>query len=407
MVNRVPASPPHPLALLRGGLAISAVLVFYTYLDTYAFALGGPKPWHVVLVFAAGAAAMLVIDPDHPLPALRSPLAMWVVLYFGATIAWVPSLRGYDEVWQVLYDRCRSLITVVSFMLVFGDPRGRRWAIHAVAACIVVASAVNVVEFMSLISFAAGPERTLGRSAGFYVNANGSALAIALGLALVAEELPKSWRVPLLLVTVVGIGTTFSRSGMLCLAMVVVWLLWRKALGTSSAVLGVLVGAWLLAFAVSFAAANALLNENTAARLHFASDDSGRIELALKAWNMFLTSPWFGHGLGATAIWDAEALPHNMYVNLAAEYGVLGLLLFPAFCAAVVASNRAATCFAAVLLVAGFFSHGLLDSRVTLLLSALAAAQAAAAPERARATGPESGAAAPVLVAKDREAPAR
>lgn len=380
MAQEIPASPPGPLAVMRSGLAVAAVLIFFTYLDNYAFALGGPKPWVLVIVLAAGAAGMLVIEPHRPLPALRSPLAIWMLFYFGLTIAWLPSLRGHDEVWQILYDRCRSLITLAAFVAIFDEPRARRAAILTVAGCVVFASAVNVAEFLSLISFTAGPERVLGRSAGFYFNANGSALAIALGLALVAEQVPKSWRVPLLLVSVVGVGATFSRSGMLCLAAVLVWLLWRRALGTWSVVLGLLIGVWLITLALGFAASNGLLNENTTARLHLAQGDSGRIELALKAWNMFLASPWAGHGLGATVIWDEEVYPHNMYAALAAEQGILGLLAFPAFGVAILAGNRSSVCFAAVFMVAGFFSHGLLDSRYALLLSALAAAKAAPEP---------------------------
>jgi len=228
----MPADLPRPVALLRSGLAVSAVLVFYTYLDVYAFVLGGPKPWQVMLVFAAAAAAMLALEPDRPLPELRSPLAIWVLCYVGLTVAWVPSMRGYDEVWQVLNERSRSVIAVSAFMLIFDEPRARRAAVLAVAACIVLASILNVAEFFSVVSFAAGPERSPGRSGGLYFNANGSALAISLGLALVAEEIPRSWRVPLLLVSVLGAATTFSRSGSICLALVLVWLLWRKALGT-------------------------------------------------------------------------------------------------------------------------------------------------------------------------------
>lgn len=367
-----------PVALLRGGLAVAAVFLFYTSLDNYGLALGGPKPWLWVLAFAAAAAGLLVIEPSRPLPALRSPLAWWMVFFFGLTVAWMPSLRGYEEVWQVLYDRTRSLITLAAFVLIFDEPRARRAAMLAVAGCVVLAAAMNVAEFLGLLSFTAGLDRVPGRSAGFYFNANGSALAIALGVAVVAEQVGRSWRVPLLLVSLIGVATTFSRSGMLCLALVLVWLLWRRALGTWSFALGLLFGAWLVTFALAFAASNGLLNENTASRLHLAQDDSGRIELALKAWNLFLDSPWTGKGLGATVVWDEQVYSHNMYVTLGAEQGILGLLAFPAFGLALLASNRSAAGFALVLMAAGFFSHGLLDSRVTLLLAALASVPAAA-----------------------------
>jgi hypothetical protein len=70
-----------------------------------------------------------------------------------------------------------------------------------------------------------------------------------------------------------------------------------------------------------------------------------------------------------------------MYVTLAADHGVLGLLTYPAFCLALVKVNRGAICLAVLLLIAGFFSHAVLEDRYSLLLVALAASQALEAPQ--------------------------
>lgn len=361
------------LALPHSVVAVAAVLVFYTYADSYGFALGGPKPVLWVAAFAALAAALVVVDPRRPLPALRSPLVAWMLFYLALTLAWIPSLRGYEEAWQVLDDRSRSLVTLLALLLIFDHPRARRSALLAVAGCVVLASALNVAELLSLATFTAGPERSAGRASGLHFNANGAALAIASGVAVATEELPRRWRMPLVLVSVVGVAATFSRSGVLCLALAFAGLVWRGALGRWPVALGAGVGAWLLTTAAEFAASSGLLNANTAARLHLEADDSARIRLALKAWRMFLDAPWLGNGLAATRVWDADSYAHNLYVTLGAEQGLLGLLTLPALAAALHAGNRRATCFALVLLAGGFFSHGLLESRVDLVLVALAA----------------------------------
>jgi hypothetical protein len=51
----------------------------------------------------------------------------------------------------------------------------------------------------------------------------------------------------------------------------------------------------------------------------------------------------------------------------------VGLALFPALALALVLANAGALPFAVVLMVAGFFSHNLLDDRTSLLAIALAA----------------------------------
>jgi hypothetical protein len=375
---------------LRGaihlGLAVGAVLIFYTYLDSYIFAMGGPKPWHWVIGFAAAAGVLVVIAPKRPSALLRSPLILWLLFYFSITSIWAPFMSSSEDAWQVVYDRCRSVACIVALAVIFDDDRARRWAILLVAACVAVASALNLAELVSLVRFDVGPERIIGRSSGLRFDPNQSALAIAMGLAVVAEQVPRLWRMPLLLLGTLGVAATFSRSGMVCLALVILWLVWRRALGAWTIVLGTVSGVLLLSSTIDFLGANDLLTDNTTSRLRLSRGDSGRIELALKAWHMFLVSPWVGQGLGATRIWDENQFAHNMFATLAAEQGILGLLAFPALGAALLRAQSAAACFALTLMVAGLFAHDLLSERGILLLVALAAANPA--PTTAPAQGP-------------------
>src|SRR5512143_1018140 len=151
-------------------------------------------------------------------------------------------------------------------------------------------------------------------------------------------------------------------------ALAFLWLLWRRALGRWPVVVAAAVAVAVIVSSVRFLESHALLEPEHSARLRFAKDDSGRGALALKAWEMFLDEPVRGHGLGATLTWDADASSHNMFLNLAGDHGILGLLLFPALGAAIIAGNRRSAPFAGLLMVSGLFSHNLLDDRYSLLL---------------------------------------
>ncbi len=382
------SSLPEPEPAKQGGLwhgaiALAGVLLFYTNLDSYAFAVYPSLPPPVVWVtaFVGVALFLAILDSRRVVRLSRSPVSYWVLFYFLMSTAWAIFIRVIPELTQQLQDRYRSIGFLLAFLLIFGDPRARRVAMIAVAACAAVAALLNIAEILSLVTFAEIPGyRTLGRSAGLYFNPNTSGLAIALGVAVAAEHIPKICRVPLLLLSAFGAAATFSRGAMIALALVFLWLVWRRSLGTGFVVLAAVGGVFLCVYAIGYLQSHDLLNSNTAARMRLAADDSGRLGLALKAWGLFLSSPALGHGLGSTIVWDEDVRAHNMYVTLAADHGVLGLLTYPAFCFALIKSNRGAICLALVLLIAGFFSHAVLEDRYSLLLLALAASQAVEAP---------------------------
>jgi len=80
--------------------------------------------------------------------------------------------------------------------------------------------------------------------------------------------------------------------------------------------------------AVALTAAYLWLPAPFTARYHrFFSTAPARMHLYQEGWEMFLEAPVFGYGTGASeralGIW-----PHNVFVEMAAEVGALGLLLF-------------------------------------------------------------------------------
>jgi hypothetical protein len=365
---------------LRIVAAPLGAILFFTALDSYAFkAYGTVRPSYLVLAFVGAAAVAALLAPRRPEVLLRSPLAAWLVFYFALTSVWAFWMNASGAPLQVLYDRYRSIAFLASFTILVGVPQAWRAAAITVAAAVVVASALNVAELAGLVRFevdVAGLARVAGRSAGLYVNPNESGVAITFGLALTATVVPRRLRLPLLLVGVAGVATTFSRGAMACFVVLCVWLLWKRAV--SRIALG-LAGALAVALALHFGDAapalesRDLLNENTVARVQLAKDDSGRGHLARKAWELFQRSPVTGNGIGSTLVWDEPVSSHNQYLSLAADHGVLGLLAFPALALALVLAHRRLIAFVPVLLASGFFSHNMLEHRYALLAIALAA----------------------------------
>ncbi len=367
--------------LVRCAVAVAGVLVFFTGFDNYAFLThSGPKPLLWILAFVGAAAALSVLTPRRPMPLLRSPLLAWAFFFFFLTTLWGVSASNEAAV-QSLTDRYRSLTVMLAFAVLFGDPRVRRLGALAIIVAVALASLVNLAETAGLLQFglidASELQRTAGRAGGLYINPNRSGVAIAVGLAVSATAVPRALRLPLVLLAAAGTAATFSRSALICVAIIVLSLLWRRAIDfwpavLSSAVIAVLV-ATLASDLVYFLDAQGLLNSDTAARLAFEADDSGRVEVAAKAWGMFRASPLVGNGLGSTQLWDTAVSSHNMYLELASDHGVLGLLVFPALILSLVLTQRRITPLALTLLVAGVFSHNLFDEGAPLIAIALSA----------------------------------
>jgi O-antigen ligase len=372
-----PADAFGPGDWIRALMAVAAVVLFYTNLDAYAFAaysLPPPSKW--VLAFTGAAALTLLVAPRRAGPVLPKPLVGWILFYFCLSTVWAVFMVGTPERVQALFDRYRSIALLLALAVVFNEPRARRLGALTLGAAVVLASILNVGELFGWVRFAEHAEflRIDGRAAGLYVNPNTSGQAIALGLAVATAAFPRAFRMPLLLVGAAGVAATFSRGAGVCLVLVFGSLALRRALGTWTVVLGTLGVFLLLLYGAHYLETNDLLRPDTAARIRLTQDDSGRIDLARQAWEAFLGSPLVGIGLGTTAMW--ETAPHNIFVALAAEHGILGLLAYPALGVALYASNRSALLPALVLLTLGLFSHNQLTDRYSLLAIALVAVPA-------------------------------
>jgi O-antigen ligase len=209
----------------------------------------------------------------------------------------------------------------------------------AVFTVIVVGVALNLFELLvhnNLWSTAPG------RSAGFYVNPNGSSAALALFGILYFTFRQDSYRrfdVLVLALIFAGVLATFSRGGFLLFFICVfaclisrtgVRLSWATVRTGVALALGLaLVG--LLAFSVVLPQLS--LTQDAAIRLQSIEDNAlvrdygtDRFGGVTYAWAMFRESPMTG--VGVLSSLEMEDGPHNMLAGLAMDMGVIPLLLY-------------------------------------------------------------------------------
>ena len=287
---------------------------------------------------------------------------------------------GAPEQLRALKTAMISVAMLVAFMAVFTGQREVRAARIAMTLVVIVSILLNVVDFSGIYTFSLAS----GRAAGMYVNPNLSALYLVLGLVLTVSLVPKRLRLKYAYLVGLGVLLTFSRSGVLTWLIALYWLSKNGMFSLSRRVLlltlaGLLSLALVVQFRVSIleaTGADHFLSENARQRLYFdyKTDGSvqGRIAVAERSWELIRAKPLMGHGIGAHSVWRTNVQPHNMFLLLGVELGVLGVLLYIGWLLVLWRKNsHISQVFVATIFVASLFSHNILDYPAIWLACAL------------------------------------
>ncbi len=312
----------------------------YVYLHYYETGQTAFKPLYWYVFTIAAMFAMLLLGRASLLKDLPRPLLVWLWAFLVYSIFNFIYSSHSEMAMQALIYNVESAFLFAAFFLLLIQPGAMRMAQWALVLVTLLGTVLNVVDF-----FTPAWSIVPGRAAGLYGNPTISAKVLALAMVGAVPVLPA--RLRLLFCAVVGIGIilTFSRAG---------WILW--ALGvTGLSVTGfikfrykkitaVMVAslAGFLLYALLTGTLLTHLNsvgldkfltpdtlERMGGRGHSFGDESAtsRAAIALQAWRAFQEAPWVGHGSGYTMEWGYIE-PHNMYLAMAANGGLLGLALF-------------------------------------------------------------------------------
>lgn len=377
-----------PIGRYQVWLAASAAVLFYSNVLVY-LALKGLSPVAPMMIVALfGLLALPVtLQRGRLWPTLSSPLAAWAVIaVFVATIGFLRSSQSAIALERYV-DICGGAAFLLLMVFLFADAESLAASRTTLVACVIVSVTLNAYDISHPFIFSP----ILGRAGGLYVNPNISALALVFGLIVTIDVVPSKWRAIYVVVVGLGVALTLSRAGVLLWGMVSFFLVvrrrveWRR-LAVTVAMVSLGLWMWLiigghLEQVIEAVGGIRNLPLDRLTMTAAAGDVSARTrhEVAWAAARLFEKNPIIGAGLGATSEWALPVSAHNMYLRLAAELGVAGVVLFPALgiaagLAAKGGHRFTSHLYAVAWFVAGMFSHNLLEERPELVTLAIVAA---------------------------------
>lgn len=356
-----------------------------------AQAITDVRSWVVLLL--AGA-SLLVHAP--PLASTRRWGALTIVLLFAlfyyllASAAWAPdaglaSAKAYDVI----------LVAVATFGLARasrGEPEYvLRWMWSAILA---LAGVLAALALMTLVSHGATGERlaVLGGGPNTFARLMG---LLALAALFFWARRGLSWAfMPLLSVALLLVLLSGSRGGFVALLAAIVVFVALEARRPGRLIGGSLVAGAVFAVGTSYTAIGRAAVDTFERRitqlLLQEQYTAGRDELYRSAYELAMRAPAFGDGLAAFPARGLGVYPHNLFLEVFCEAGIVGVALVVAALTAGAGAalrrtdppDRAAVAGLVFMLVASQFSGDLYDSRALFAFLVLATVRPRVVPIR-------------------------
>ncbi len=341
-------------------------------------------------VVLLGAAYFLLLFRTQFLRLLSFNDFLFILLLFVVPIfLMVLSERSFDFGDYTSQISCALVFIVAS--IIGMQTELNRPVLIAAYAIVVVGSGLNLYElFFDNNLWSIAP----GRSAGFYVNPNITAGAL-VGYAMVyltaRFDRVRRADVILLALLILGVLTTFSRAGILACLVLVMALVFTRV-GSEFPGRKIFVAAIILFSTVALAQymlQTLELSEDAITRMLSLRNSGGigdygeeRGAAAINALDLVVDNLLFGNGV--RTIYSMEEGPHNMFVAMLVDYGIVGLIAYLVVIARLMLIARRADrnlsgmiwAFVTWLVIFSFVSHNLLDTLVTLPLMGFALARA-------------------------------
>lgn len=294
------------------------------------------------------------------------------------------------------YDRgtyTSQIIVVIIFVVatVFASRPGLdRQLIAAAITTACVASLLNVFELLAGNTWSVTP----GRSAGFYTNPNYSSEAVlGYGLLFLSSRSGKFKAADFLVVilVVIGVFATFSRTGIITSVILLTTLLAMRAQARHipRIIGGAVLISVLAASFIYYVFHNVALSGDATQRIQSLVEGGGvgdyqrdRGLLVLEWMEVYWEHPIAGGGVNT--IFEGTDGPHNMFIAMMVDYGIIGLIAYLALIVRLLALSRRGEpelsrfilLFAGWMILFSFASHNLLGNAATIVLLAVVVARA-------------------------------
>lgn len=392
-------SPNNFLVYYRGLLAIAAVGLFFTKLDTYLESnnIGIPLYWLIALTVAAIPLFVVAFKEPKSLP---TPIIVWCGLYLALSSISVV-LQPEIPPLQLLEDQIRSVLFLLIMSIVLSrDYVVLKWVKSAILLITLLNPCMLIYEFFEPSAFYL-LQHSPGRASGFYHDSNAASCGVIVGMILSIDLVKPKYRLFYALFALLGVVATFSRGGMLGWFVTVFLFAILKIIPRYQIpllFLAVFVSTTILSSQLNNlsylknADGTDLFREDTLARIEFIVDPFGqedasgdsRLTYAEDAFRKFSRKPFLGNGLGSgansnyTSSRGTAQRSHNIYIDQIVEYGFLGLFVYPLLLVASVWKAQGkvkqyAIPFMLFLLLWGIFSHTTMNSFFSLITYAIMA----------------------------------
>lgn len=322
-----------------------ALGLIYLNLPIYAFALNKallPKYFYFGLIPIL--APVLLLKPKAFLTYLVSPFPLWafVIIILNIIHIFNPVVDSNMGVVDLISTRIQFFVVAIFLGFILSVTRTESYERLFPLLAAFIACAVVLDFFSPGTLYPVGTEGSvLGRGAATFLNPTSAAEAMLIAFLLACTVVKLQHRMPLLMLTGIGIVMTFTRSAIIAWIIFWIFLLFKRLLPRSAVVLTLAV---LLAIPLLLGTFENYLSSrensgefitNIQTRINFffnpdLQDDSAeeRLKVLKAGWELFLKNPISGAGAGVTNFWVYKAGTHNQLVMLAAEYGILGIALW-------------------------------------------------------------------------------
>jgi O-Antigen ligase len=391
----------------RRAVAVIAVLCFFTNLSTYLFLSETAAIPGLYWIVGLGLLTLPLCVTREFLRNLRqSPIVRWCYGFLLVSGVWFlfQSQQVTEDSWHELQGRGLSVLYILIILCICSTEDGQLSMRRAILAVVLLAIGLNIYEMFSPSVFSS----VYGRSAGLYINPNMAGMALILGMILSIGLLPQRYRLFFVLLAGAGVFMTLSRGAIIGWAVSLLLLLKtgevqlkRSFVGSLAAVAIILI---VLVPWMDDLTSSSILSSNSVDRLawfkspdaldHAASDRKEVLKVAVEKLG---ESPFMGNGVGASlklleVEGGVEISSHNQYIKMMVDHGVLGvfiplLMILAATCGAKDEARRISATFASYLIVLGFFTHMIFESRFILMSFSLMAAMTMTSRWNQRARG--------------------
>lgn len=350
--------------------------------------------WYMLLF--ALSIFFIVVEKEKALSNIPKRVLVWLVLYIlGSMLAYILSSQS-EVVKLAAIVQIKALAVFLGFFILITDKTIQKSALYALVFTVLIGSSLNLLEyFTDMITWS---DITTSRSSGLYMNANYSGFILTFSLIFASLVVKKNWLWPFIIITTMGVLVTFSRTSWAFLLIIIVSISLIRAGGVkqtlnpldmkpSNFLMLFFIILISIGFIVSIMSGAALelvktseyshlLSADTMSRLEGNVDDGSaneRYYLVFRALEVGAENPIFGAGLAYTYEWSERVAPHNEWLMMFAERGVIGLVIYALFYVFVwVKSGRYGKLFVIIFGLSALSSHNGLELPATYLFVALA-----------------------------------